>query len=58
MLKRAYDAFELAGNGIPGKFFCAFINWFGHIISDMSGLSGHANWGQDYRLRFGHMHGE
>lgn len=32
--------FELRGNNIPAKLFCAFVNWFGHLISDMSGSSG------------------
>ena len=32
--------FELKGNNIPAKFVCAFVNWFGHIISDISGASG------------------
>ena len=45
MFERADDAFELAGNGVPSKFFCAFINCFGHNISDMSGSSGSANRG-------------
>ena len=36
-----YDGeFELEGNSIPSKFFCAFVNWLGHIISDNSGSSG------------------
>ena len=36
-----YDGeFELEGNSIPSKFFCAFVNWIGHIISDNSGSSG------------------
>ncbi len=30
---------ELKGNDIPSKFLCAFTNWFGHIISDVSGSS-------------------
>jgi hypothetical protein len=25
---------------VPSKFFCAFVNWFGHLISDMTGSSG------------------
>lgn len=29
----------MQGNDIPSKIFCGFINWFGHIISDMSGSS-------------------
>ncbi len=32
--------FELKGYDIPSKLFCAFVNWFGHLISDMSGSSG------------------
>lgn len=44
-LERADDSFELVGNNIPSKFFCAFVNWFGHIISDMSGSSGSVNRG-------------
>jgi len=33
------NSFELQGNDIPSKIFCGFINWFGHIISDISGSS-------------------
>lgn len=33
-------SFELRGHTIPEKFFCAFVNWFGHIISDYAGSSG------------------
>lgn len=36
-LEKADDGFELKGHNIPSKIFCAFVNWFGHIISDMSG---------------------
>lgn len=32
--------FELRGHDNPSKFFCGFINWIGHIISDNSGSSG------------------
>ena len=39
-LQEADDKFELRGNNIPSKLFCAFVNWFGHLISDMSGSSG------------------
>lgn len=38
-LERADDKFELRGHDIPSKLFCAFVNWFGHLISDMSGSS-------------------
>lgn len=39
-LEKADDKFELRGHDVTSKLFCAFINWFGHLISDMSGASG------------------
>lgn len=39
-LQNADDGFELQGNSIPAKLFCGFVNWFGHLISDISGSSG------------------
>lgn len=39
------SGFELIGHNIPSKLFCAFVNWFGHLISDMSGASGSAGRG-------------
>lgn len=39
-LTEADGRFELRGNNVPSKLFCAFVNWFGHLISDMSGSSG------------------
>lgn len=38
-LLEADGKFELQGNDVPSKLFCAFVNWFGHLISDMSGSS-------------------
>lgn len=38
-LREADGRFELRGNNAPSKLFCAFVNWFGHLISDMSGSS-------------------
>ena len=38
-LEKADEKFELRGKDIPSKFFCAFVNWFGHLISDLSGSS-------------------
>ena len=32
--------FSLSGTNIPSKIFCAFVNWIGHLISDISGSSG------------------
>ncbi|PKQ77606.1 hypothetical protein AOX56_16615 [Aeromonas sobria] len=31
---------KLQGNTVLSKIFCAFINWIGHIMSDISGSSG------------------
>ena len=39
-LDNADGSFKLHGNDIPSKLFCAFANWIGHLISDMSGASG------------------
>ncbi len=38
-LQDADGKFELRGNDIPSKLFCGFSNWFGHVISDISGSS-------------------
>lgn len=37
--------FELRGNNVPSKLFAGFVNWFGHLISDMSGSSNSAGRG-------------
>lgn len=34
------DGFSLRGKTIISKFFCAFVNWIGHLLSDISGSSG------------------
>ena len=39
VLQEADGKFELQGNDIPSKLFCGFVNWFGHLLSDMSGSS-------------------
>ena len=39
-LQQADDKFELRGHNLPSKLFCAFANWLGHLISDVSGSSG------------------
>lgn len=38
-LQKMDDGFELQGKDIPGKLFCGFVNWFGHLVSDVSGSS-------------------
>lgn len=39
-LQDASKDFQLRGNDTPSKLFCGFVNWFGHLISDVSGASG------------------
>ena len=38
-LNNSDGEYELVGRNIPSKLFCGFVNWFGHIVSDMSGSS-------------------
>lgn len=38
-IDNANGEFELRGKNIPAKLICAFVNWFGHLISDISGSS-------------------
>jgi len=38
-LEKANDSFVLHGNNIPAKIFCGFVNWIGHLVSDVSGSS-------------------
>ncbi|MEJ8735170.1 MULTISPECIES: hypothetical protein [Mediterraneibacter] len=38
-LQEADGKFELQGANVPSKLFCGVANWFGHLISDMSGSS-------------------
>lgn len=39
-LNEADGNFELQGNGVMGKIWCGFVNWIGHLMSDISGSSG------------------
>ena len=39
-LSQANEKWELQGGNIPARLFCGFANWFGHLISDVSGSSG------------------
>lgn len=36
-IQEADGKFNLYGHDVPSKLFCAFANWFGHILSDVSG---------------------
>ena len=38
-LKNSDSSFELQGNTIISKIYCGFINWIGHLLSDVSGSS-------------------
>lgn len=44
-LQKADDGWELYGGNIPGKLFAGFVNWFGHLISDISGSKSSAKEG-------------
>lgn len=39
-LQKADEKWSLQGKNIPSKLFCGIINWFGHLVSDVSGASG------------------
>lgn len=39
-LQEADGKWILQGNNSVSKIFCGFINWFGHLVSDVSGSSG------------------
>ncbi|WP_027908013.1 hypothetical protein [Pseudomonas taiwanensis] len=34
------DTFELKGSNLVAKLFCGFMNWLGHLFSDVAGSSG------------------
>lgn len=34
------DTYELQGSNFISKIFCAIVNWFGHLMSDVAGSSG------------------
>ena len=44
-LQKAGDGWELRGENVLSKLFCGFINWIGHLISDVSGSSSSAKAG-------------
>lgn len=44
-LQQADEEWELQGGNIPGKLFCGFANWFGHLMSDASGSNSSAKVG-------------
>lgn len=34
------ETFELKGSNVPAKIWCGFVNWLGHLHSDIAGSSG------------------
>ena len=44
-LQQADKKWELQGSNIPSKLFCGFVNWFGHLVSDVSGSQSSARVG-------------
>lgn len=38
-LNNSDGKFELEGHNVPSKLFCGFVNWLGHLVSDVSGAS-------------------
>lgn len=47
-LQQADEKWELQGGNIPSKLFCGFTNWFGHLVSDVSGSQSSAKAGWTY----------
>lgn len=51
------DTYELKGNNLISKLFCGVVNWFGHIMSDISGSSGSKNRGSGIVIPFYELFG-
>lgn len=43
---------NLRGNSVPSKIFAAFVNWIGHIMSDIAGSSGASSRGAGIPIPF------
>lgn len=39
IVRQNNSTFELRGNSITSKLFCGFVNWLGHLMSDVAGVS-------------------
>ena len=46
------DTFELRGNTLISKLYCGFINWLGHLFSDVAGSSGASGRGSGIPIPF------
>lgn len=51
------DTFELKGSNLISKLFCGVVNWFGHIMSDISGSSGSKGRGSGIVIPFYELFG-
>ncbi|HDR1285737.1 hypothetical protein ACFGWO_07175 [Pasteurella multocida] len=43
---------QLQGNNLVSKIFCAFVNWLGHLMSDIAGSSGSSGRGSGIPIPF------
>ncbi|MBW3140555.1 hypothetical protein KUV56_13725 [Ferrimonas balearica] len=46
------ETFELKGSNFVAKLFCGFVNWLGHLFSDVAGSSGAASRGSGIPIPF------
>ncbi|KGT46404.1 hypothetical protein [Acinetobacter sp. HR7] len=46
------DTFELQGTNLISKIYCGFINWLGHLFSDVAGSSGASTRGSGIPIPF------
>lgn len=46
------ESFELQGSNFISKVFCGFVNWLGHLFSDMAGSSGASSRGAGIPIPF------
>lgn len=51
------ETFELKGSNFISKLFCGVVNWFGHIMSDISGSSGSKTRGSGIVIPFYELFG-
>lgn len=53
----ATDTYELQGSNFISKIFCAIVNWFGHLMSDIAGSSGATGRGSGIVIPFYELFG-
>lgn len=57
LLTIATDTYELQGGNFIAKLLCGVANWFGHIMSDVAGSSGHVVRGSGVVIPFYELFG-